>query len=119
MAASFCPSCAHCRALKEIEKAAERQRDLEEEIEERRRKMDEEVAAQKKRLMEEGVIYGDNFEAYSVAEKMKIKNLDFMYKMYDKAWPNRQPPTQEEYDERAERCEAIGTRLNELLIENL
>ena len=65
---------------------------------------EEELVVQKKRLTEEGVIHGDNYEAYSVQEIMNIKNLDFMYKMYD---------------ELAERCAAIGARLNELLIENL
>ena len=120
MAATYCPCCAHCRALKEIEEAAEKRRhDFEEEVEARRQKMEEELAAEKKRLTEEGVIYGNQYEAYSVEEIMNIKNLDFLYEMSLNMCPNAQPPTEEECNELVERYKAVDTRLNALLLENL
>lgn len=120
MAANFCSYCRHCKAIKEIDEAAERRRhQFEEEVNERRLQMEEELEAEKRRLMEEGVIYGDQYEAYSVEEIMKITNLDFLYKMSQNMCPSAQPPTEEEFHELAQRCKAVDTRLNYLLLENL
>jgi len=119
MAAYFCPRCAHCQDLKEIEEAAEkRKQEFDEEVENRRKKLEEELKAEKRRIAE-GVIYGNRYDAYSVEEIMKISNLDFLYEMSLKMCPSAQPPSKEEFDELIARCKAVETRLNDVLIENL
>ena len=105
--------------MKNIEQRAEKKRQqFEEEMEERRQQMEEEIKLEKKRI-DEGVIYGNRYDAYNIEQINKITNTDFLYQMSLHMVPNAQPPTQEEYDELMERCKAVDTRLQLLLIESM
>ena len=116
MTSNYCPRCAHCQAIKEYEEQAEkRRRDLEEE----KRRMEEELRAAERRLKEEGAIYGNRYELYTIAEIEKITNIDFLNEMLDQPYPCAQPKTDEELHELFERRRCIEKRLNDVLLENL
>ena len=89
--------------VKESEEKAEKERL---EREERAKVEKERAAAEEKRRVRLGVIYGDDYQRYSVEEIRSIK--DFLNSP-------AQPPTDEEYDDMCFILNTIRHRMDELL----
>jgi hypothetical protein len=105
--------------MKNIEQRAEKKRQqFEKDTEERRQQMEEEIKLEKKRI-DEGVIYGNRYDAYNIEHINKITDTEFLYQMSIHMVPSAQPPTQEEYDELMERCKAVDARLQFMLLESM
>lgn len=116
MEANYCPHCVHCKILIENEKKAqERRRDFEEE----QRRMEEDIKSAERRLKEEGVIYGNRYELYTIADIEKIKNYEFLCDMLSNIYPSAQPSTEEEHQELDKRYRAVSNRMQVVLIESL
>ena len=119
MEANYCPVCAHCRMLKEIDEKAAKVKKRRQDMEEEQRLMEEELRAEEKRVKEEGIIYGDHYDLYSLADIQNITNFDFLEEMLEKIYPCAQPQTEEELEDLHVRYNAVSKRLNDVLLENL
>lgn len=98
--------------VKESEEKAEKERL---EREERAKVEKERAAAEEKRRVRRGVIYGDDYQRYSVEEIRSIKDYDFLNSMFMNRFGPAQPPTDEEYDDMLFILNTIRHRMDELL----
>ena len=119
MAANYCPCCVHCQTLKELEENAVKVNKRRQDFEEEQRPMEEELEAKRRRVIEEGVIYGDRYDCYTVQDIQKITDMNFLNEMLNKMIPCGQPQTEEEIADLTERYDAAAYRFDELVIENL
>lgn len=123
MPTSYCPMCSHCQRKKEVEEQLEiarlkcEERDMKERLAEEKRR--ERVAA--KKLVEQGVIHGDDFDAYTIEEIRNITNIDFLEKMSVDVYvkPCGQPPNELDQEYVNERIKAINEQLTEVLINEM
>ena len=121
MAGSFCPKCQHCQLKKELEGQLEiarlerEEREAMERLAEERRQ--ERLAATK--LKEQGVIHGDDFDAYTIEDIRKIQNYEFLEKLSVNICPNAQPPNDFEFDYLNKRVKAVHEQLMQVLINDM
>ena len=121
MNASYCPKCSHCQLKKELREQLENAR-LDREEREAAERLAEERRQKRKaarKLVEQGVIYGNNFDAYTAEDIRNITNYDFLEKLSFNICPSAQPPNDFEQEYLNERVKAVHEQLNEVLINEL
>lgn len=77
----------------------------------------ERLAATK--LKEQGVIHGDDFDAYTIEDIRKIQNYEFLEKLSANICPNAQPPNDFEFDYLNKRVKAVHEQLMQVLINDM
>ena len=121
MAASFCPKCSHCQLKKELEEQLEIVR-----LEREEREVAEQLAEERRhkhfadrKLVQQGVVHGDNFDAYTIEDIRNITNYEFLEKLSANIYPNAQPPNEFEQDYLNERVKVVHNQLIEVLINEM
>ena len=117
MDASFCPNCSHCHRKKELE-IARLEREEREAVERLAEEKRQERAAAKK-LVEQGVIHGKDFDAYTIEEIRNIQNYDFLEEMSANVYPAAQPWDEYEMDNLSERAKAVREQMYEVLLNEM
>ena len=117
----YCPLCEHCERRKEQElqllkcklerEEVEAQKELERAI--------ENAAKESMRLKEQGVIYGNNYDAYSVEDIKNITNYTFLERLSHNIITPGQPQDDVSSDAMFSRHEAVLQQLNEVLINEM
>ena len=121
MDAYFCPLCDHCERRKEQERQLIRDK-LEREEREAKEillasKREKVATAQK--LMNEGVIYGDNYSAYSPEEIRNITNYDFLEKLCQNIVTPGQPKEEADFNRMMLCHETACEQLNVVLLNDM
>ena len=117
----YCPLCDHCQRRKEQELQLIKLK-LESEEEETRKALQLKAAkatAEAEKLKKQGVIYGENYNAYSVKDIRNITNYDFLEKLCDNIITPGQPPEEEDFEIMMLRYRTACERLNEVLINDM
>ena len=121
MDAHYCPLCDHCQRRKEMELQVSREKLEREESQREERKVQELLmeAAAKEKLKKQGVIYGNNYNAYSVNDIRNITNYEFLEKLCENIITPGQPPEEEDLKLMMLRYHTACQQLNEVLINDL
>ena len=121
MNASYCPKCPHCQRKKELEEQLEIAR-----LEREERESEERLAEEKrqkrtaaKKLEAQGVIHGNNYNAYTIADIRNIQNYDFLEEMSANVYPAAQPWDECEMDYLNERAKAVHEQMFEVLLNEM
>lgn len=121
MAALYCPKCEHCLLKKKLQQELEiarlerEEREANERLAEERRQ--ERAAALK--LKAQGVIHGDDFDAYTVEDIRNIQNYEFLEKLSVNIYPSAQPTNDFDLDYLNQRVKAVHEQLMEVLINEM
>ena len=111
MERNFCRYCSHCRKLKvAIEEDEKREVEEERLTAEKHVKMEEEKCQE----IQQGIVYGREFQRYQKSDIVKITNLAFLYELYENIIPHGQPPTEWEFKRLQNKIQNISARIDVL-----
>ena len=121
MDSSYCPKCPHCQRKRELEEELEIAR-LEREEREAIERLAEEKRQKRaaaKKLVTQGVIHGNDYDAYTIADIRNIQNYDFLEEMSANLYPSTQPQHDYEHEYLSERVKAVHDQMNEVLLNEM
>lgn len=121
MDAYYCPLCDHCERRREQEKLLIREKLEREEREAKEFLLTarrEKIAALEK-LKQQGVIYGENYSAYSPEEIRNITNYDFLEKLCDNIVTPGQPKEESDFERMMLCYETACEQRNNVLLNDM